>query len=242
MGEKESSRLHLITGPNMGGKSTYIRSVSLIALLNQVGCFVPCRSAVLPIFDAIYCRVGASDMQLRGISTFMAEMLEASCILNTATDRSLVIVDELGRGTSTSDGFGIAWAIARHLTEVKRCFSLFATHFHELAGLEDAAPGVRNRHATAAVDSATGQLTFLYALADGPADQSYGAHVAELAGFPARVVEAARRRAAEFEAAGDFGRQMKRRRTGGPSGGQAENVDVGNTVSYVMSSKTDDEF
>merc|ERR1712232_574735 len=238
----EESRLHIITGPNMGGKSTYIRSVALIALLNQVGSFVPCQSATLPIFDSVMCRVGASDMQLRGISTFMAEMLEAASILNTATERSLVIVDELGRGTSTSDGFGIAWAIARHLAESKRCFTLFATHFHELAGLEDVAAAVHNRHATASVDTASGQLTFLYALAAGPADQSYGAHVAELAGFPRGVVEAARRRAAEFEAAGDFGRQMKRRRTDGPSSAQAVNVDAGNTVSYVMSSKTDDEF
>merc|ERR1711972_1138852 len=106
--------------------------------MGQVGSFVPCRSALLPCFDSVMCRVGASDMQLRGISTFMAEMLEAACILNTATQRSLVIVDELGRGTSTSDGYGIAWAIARHLVEEKRCYSLFATHFHELAGLEDA--------------------------------------------------------------------------------------------------------
>merc|ERR1719337_689845 len=147
--EKDSSRLHIITGPNMGGKSTYIRSVALIALLHQIGSFVPCQSATLPIFDAVMCRVGSSDMQLRGISTFMAEMLEASCILNTATERTLVIVDELGRGTSTSDGFGIAWAIARHLAEVTRSFTLFATHFHDLAGLEDVAVAVHNKHATA---------------------------------------------------------------------------------------------
>ncbi|CAE7249764.1 msh2 [Symbiodinium sp. CCMP2592] len=169
-------------------------SVALIALLNQIGSFVPCRRAVLPCFDSIMCRVGASDVQLRGISTFMAEMLEASCILKTATERSLVIVDELGRGTSTSDGFGLAWAIARHLVEDIRCFTLFATHFHELASLEHKTAAVRNRHATAAVDQASGRLTFLYALADGAADQSYGAYVAELAGFPARVVASARQR------------------------------------------------
>merc|ERR1712232_277276 len=184
----EESRLHIITGPNMGGKSTYIRSVALLALLNQIGSFVPCQSATLPIFDSVMCRVGASDMQLRGISTFMAEMLEAASILNTATERSLVIVDELGRGTSTSDGFGIAWAIAKHLAEATRCFTLFATHFHELAALEDMVQGVHNRHATAAVDAASGRLTFLYSLADGAADKSYGGHCAELAGFPARVV------------------------------------------------------
>merc|ERR1711953_540808 len=232
--DRESSRLHLITGPNMGGKSTYIRSVALIALLNQIGSFVPCTSAELPIFDAIMCRVGASDMQLRGISTFMAEMLEASCILNTATDRSLVIVDELGRGTSTSDGFGIAWAIAKHLVEEKRCYPLFATHFHELAALEDAVPAVRNRHATAAVDAASGVLTFLYALADGPADQSYGAHCAQLAGFPTHVVKASQRRAAEFEAGNDFGRISKRSRTDAPEENPA--------LTYVMAATDEDEF
>jgi DNA mismatch repair protein MSH2 len=236
--ERDSSRLHIITGPNMGGKSTYIRSVALIALLNQIGSFVPCHSATLPIFDSVMCRVGASDMQLRGISTFMAEMLEAASILNTATDRSLVIVDELGRGTSTSDGFGIAWAIARHLAENTRCFTLFATHFHELAGLEDVTSGVHNRHATASVDTSTGRLTFLYALASGPADQSYGAHVAELAGFPKEVVDASRTRATEFEASGDFGRRVKRRRTGEPSEKEASS----NAVGYVMTAQTEDDF
>eukprot|EP00913_Durusdinium_trenchii_P014524 g13625.t1 len=238
------SRLHLITGPNMGGKSTYIRSVALIALLNQMGSFVPCREpkdeavtmrhswhlspphegphpgkpqlATLPCFDSIMCRVGASDMQLRGISTFMAEMLEAACILKVATERSLVIVDELGRGTSTADGFGLAWAIAKHLVEATRCFSLFATHFHELAALEQAAPAVRNRHATAVVEPENGRLTFLYALADGAADQSYGAFVAELAGFPPRVVHDARRRAEEFESASSFGRARKRQKVALP--------------------------
>mmetsp|Transcript_83669 Transcript_83669/g.231888 ORF Transcript_83669/g.231888 Transcript_83669/m.231888 type:complete len:778 (-) Transcript_83669:170-2503(-) len=217
--DKGSSRLHLITGPNMGGKSTFIRSVALIALLNQIGCFVPCQSAVLPLFDSIMCRVGASDMQLRGISTFMAEMLEAACILNTATERSLVIVDELGRGTSTSDGFGIAWAIARHLAQETRCYGLFATHFHELAALESAVPGVRNRHATAALDAASGHLAFLYALADGAADQSYGAHVAALAGFPARVVHAARCRAEAFESGSGLGHVAKRPRAADTGGG-----------------------
>merc|ERR1719424_469748 len=195
--DRETSRLHIITGPNMGGKSTYIRSVALIALLNQIGSFVPCQAATLPIFDSVMCRVGASDMQLRGISTFMAEMLEASCILNTATEKSLVIIDELGRGTSTSDGFGIAWAIARHLVEEKKCYTLFATHFHEIATLQDTVPAVRNRHATATVDAASGKLTFLYALADGSADQSYGAHCAELAGFPDKIVKDAQKRANE---------------------------------------------
>merc|ERR1711988_50522 len=237
---KEDSRLHIITGPNMGGKSTYIRSVALIALLNQIGSFVPCNSATLPIFDAVMCRVGASDMQLRGISTFMAEMLEAASILSTATDRSLVIVDELGRGTSTSDGFGIAWAIARHLAETTRCFSLFATHFHELAGLEDVTSGVHNRHATASVDTSSGQLTFLYALAKGSADQSYGAHVAELAGFPKHVVEASRLRAAEFEATGAFGRCGKRRQVSGDhtfaSGGNDD------PIAYIMAAQSEDDF
>jgi DNA mismatch repair protein MSH2 len=189
-------------------------------------------------------------MQLRGISTFMAEMLEASCILNTATERSLVIIDELGRGTSTSDGFGIAWAIARYLVEDTRCFTLFATHFHELASLEDAVPGVRNRHTTASVDASNGSLTFLYSLADGAADQSYGAHCAELAGFPSRVVESAKVRAAEFEASSDFGATHKRRRTGvngclqngvnEEAASKAVSDDA--SVAYVMAAVSEEDF
>lgn len=179
-------------------------------------------------------------MQLRGISTFMAEMLEAASILNTASERSLVIVDELGRGTSTSDGFGIAWAIARHLAETTRCFSLFATHFHEMAGLENTISGVHNRHATAAVDTTSGQLTFLYALAAGPADQSYGAHVAELAGFPKRVVEAAKHHAAEFEASGAFGRAAKRRKNNNDA--MVDHDSTRDGISYVMAAQTESEF
>lgn len=237
---RDDSRLHLITGPNMGGKSTYIRSVAIIALLNQIGSFVPCQSATLPVFDAIMCRVGASDMQLRGISTFMAEMLEAACILNTATERALVIVDELGRGTSTSDGFGIAWAIARHLVEKTRCYSLFATHFHELAALETATEGVRNRRATATVDPLTGQLTFLYALADGAADQSYGPHVAEIAGFPSAVVQSARKRAQEFEVGGQFGQPTtKRKRIETPSSDASARADI---VNYVAAAGSEEDF
>jgi len=245
--DKESSRLHIITGPNMGGKSTYIRSVALIALLNQIGCFVPCQRATLPVFDAVMCRVGASDMQLRGISTFMAEMLEASCILNTATARTLVVIDELGRGTSTSDGFGIAWAIARYLVKDKRCFTMFATHFHELAALQDSEEGVRNKHATAAVDAASGQLTFLYALADGAADQSYGAHVAELAGFPKHVTEVARRKAAEMEQnsghAAAQPRAAKRARAEGTDGAPAGAGGAdGDAWDHLLAAKDADDF
>lgn len=214
--ERETSRLQLITGPNMGGKSTYMRSVALCALLNQVGCFVPCTEAELPVFEAVMCRVGASDMQLRGISTFMAEMLEAACILNTANQNTLVIMDELGRGTSTADGFGLAWAIAQTLVESIRCFCLFATHFHEVAALEREVKGVKNLHAVVEVDPKSNDLIFLYKIIEGISDRSYGIHVAELAEFPKQVVEEARRMAAEFEAGAGAGFNLtpptKRRR------------------------------
>ncbi len=184
--KKKDSRFHLITGPNMGGKSTFIRQAALISLMNQIGMFVPCSKATLPVFDAIMCRVGASDLQLRGLSTFMAEMLEASCILKTATQNTLVLVDELGRGTSTFDGFGLAWSIASYLLNKTKCFTLFATHFQELAALADESEGCKNKFVSARASE--GKLTFLYEVKDGFVDQSYGVHVAKMANFPDQVV------------------------------------------------------
>lgn len=195
--DRQHSRLHVVTGPNMGGKSTYIRQVALTSLLAQIGCLVPCTAARLPIFTQLMCRVGASDNQLRGVSTFMSEMVEASVILKTCTDRSLVIVDELGRGTSTYEGFGLAWAIAKELVERVKCFCLFATHFHEMARLEQCVGGVKNSHVTAAVDSS--RLTFLYRVEDGCADQSYGIHVAKIARLPEKVVARAEEKSNELE-------------------------------------------
>ncbi|MGA2621791.1 MAG: DNA mismatch repair protein MutS [Thermoguttaceae bacterium] len=177
----------LITGPNMAGKSTYIRQAALVVLLAQMGSFVPARQATIGLADRIFARVGASDELARGQSTFMVEMTETARILNTATARSLVILDEIGRGTSTYDGISLAWSVVEFLHEHLGCRTLFATHYHELTDLEKSLPGVSNLNV--AVREWQDEVVFLHKIVAGAADKSYGIHVARLAGVPAQVIE-----------------------------------------------------
>ncbi len=180
----------LLTGPNMAGKSTFLRQNALIALLAQMGSFVPADQARIGLVSQLFSRVGASDDLARGRSTFMVEMVETAAILNQADDRALVILDEIGRGTATYDGLSIAWATLEHLHEVNRCRALFATHYHELTSLAQKLEGVEN--ATVAVKEWDGDVIFLHEVRKGAADRSYGVQVARLAGLPTAVVERAR--------------------------------------------------
>jgi DNA mismatch repair protein MutS len=171
----------------MAGKSTYIRQVALLTLMGQIGSFVPAREATIGIADRIFARVGANDELSRGQSTFMVEMIETARILNTATARSLVILDEIGRGTSTYDGISLAWSVVEHLHEHVGCRTLFATHYHELTDLEKSLSGVKNMNV--AVREWQDEVIFLHKIIDGAADKSYGIHVARLAGVPRGVIE-----------------------------------------------------
>jgi DNA mismatch repair protein MutS len=180
----------LLTGPNMAGKSTFLRQNALIAALAQTGSFVPARSAHIGLVSQVFSRVGASDDLARGRSTFMVEMVETAAILNQADDRALVILDEIGRGTSTYDGLSIAWATLEHLHEVNRSRCLFATHYHEMTALSDRLDGVEN--ATIRVREWEGEVVFLHEVIRGTAEGSYGVQVARLAGMPAPVLDRAR--------------------------------------------------
>ncbi len=190
-------RMLLITGPNMGGKSTYMRQVALIVLLAHCGAFVPARTARIGPVDAIYTRIGAADELASGRSTFMVEMTEAAAILHGATERSLVLMDEIGRGTSTFDGLALAFAIARHLLERNRCLTLFSTHYFEMTRLSQDYPECANVHLDAVEHGH--RIVFLHAVEEGPASQSYGIEVAALAGIPGSVVRDAKRRLVQLE-------------------------------------------
>src|SRR5450830_168677 len=191
-------KLLLITGPNMGGKSTFMRQVALITLLAYIGSFVPATSATIGPIDRIFTRIGAADDLAGGRSTFMVEMTESAAILNNASENSLVLMDEVGRGTSTFDGLALAWAIAKHLIEVTRSFTLFATHYFELTQLPEIHPTASNVHLSAVEHKDS--IVFLHAVQAGPASQSYGLQVAQLAGVPQPVIKAARKHLARLEA------------------------------------------
>ena len=194
---EQGGAIWLLTGPNMGGKSTFLRQNALIAIMAQTGSFVPAAAAHIGVVDRLFSRVGASDDLARGRSTFMVEMVETAAILNQATDRSLVILDEIGRGTATFDGLSIAWAAVEHLHEVNRCRGLFATHFHELTVLSEKL--VRLSNATMRVKEWDGDVIFLHEVGPGAADRSYGIQVARLAGLPPSVVARARDVLAKLE-------------------------------------------
>jgi DNA mismatch repair protein MutS len=195
--EPAENRLIILTGPNMAGKSTYIRQIALLTLMAQTGSFIPAAHAEIGLVDRIFTRVGASDDLSRGQSTFMVEMNETAAILNNATSRSLVILDEIGRGTATFDGLAIAWSVAEHLCDEIQCRTIFATHYHELTALASRRPCVRN--ANVAVREWNDRIIFLRKIIPGAADKSYGIQVARLAGLPQPIINRAREILAHLE-------------------------------------------
>lgn len=190
--------IYLITGPNMSGKSTYMRQVAIISIMAQMGAYVPCKEAVLPIFDQIFTRIGAADDLVSGKSTFMVEMLEAQKALTYATEDSLIIFDEIGRGTSTYDGLALAQAMIEYVAETSHAKTLFSTHYHELTTLDQALPSLKNVHVAA--NEYKGELIFLHKVKDGAVDDSYGIQVAKLADLPEKVISRAQVILSEFEA------------------------------------------
>ena len=200
--ETRDGRLWLITGPNMAGKSTFLRQNALIAVLAQAGSYVPAKSARIGIIDKLFSRVGAADDLARGRSTFMVEMVETAAILNQSTERSLVILDEIGRGTATFDGLSIAWAVVEHLYETNKCRALFATHYHELTALAERLPGLSLY--TMRVKEWRGNVVFLHEVVKGAADRSYGIHVGRLAGLPPAVIARAKQVLAQMEKKGTY--------------------------------------
>ncbi len=215
-----SDQILVITGPNMGGKSTYLRQTALFSILAQMGSFLPADSAELPIVDRIFTRIGASDNLARGRSTFMVEMTETAVILNTATPRSLIILDEIGRGTATFDGLSIAWSVVEYLHHHTQAKTLFATHYHELTELADLLPGVKNYHVS--VREGEHEIVFLRKVEPGSADKSYGIEVAKLAGLPPLVLTRAREilrrhEEGEHEISDHLTRHYKRKRSSSPA-------------------------
>ena len=219
--EPEENRLILLTGPNMAGKSAYIRQVALITLMAQIGAYVPAEAAHIGLVDRIFCRVGASDDLARGQSTFMVEMSETSLILNNATERSLIILDEIGRGTATFDGLSIAWAVAEYLHDELKSRTLFATHYHELTDLANSRQGVQNYNV--AVREWKEEIVFLRKIVPGAADKSYGIQVARLAGMPAVIVDRAKAILSHLEMNSTRPRKKGRSRLAEP---RAKNTDM----------------
>lgn len=231
--DTEDSRLLVLTGPNMAGKSTYMRHVALIVLMAQMGSFVPARSAQIGITDRIFTRIGASDFLSKGQSTFMVEMIEAANIVNNATSRSLILLDEVGRGTSTFDGISIAWAIAEHIVNTIRARTLFATHYNELTELALTLDGVRNYNV--AVKEWGDEIIFLRKISEGPADKSYGIQVARLAGIPVSIISRAKEVLSNLEAS-ELNEIGKPKLAGGKSKKTREQLDMFSSVNdSVMS-------